>query len=81
MARSVLAPAVGRRHSMRCYLMAGNRPAALGAADFLLCDCMTYPVVRPRYKAATVSVHRLISAACLDQISSVMEGRSSRNNA
>ena len=29
MARSVLAPAVGRRHSMRCYLMAGDRPAAL----------------------------------------------------
>ena len=75
MARGVLAPAVGRRHSMRGYLMAGDRPDAPGAADFLLCDSMTYPVVRPRYRAATVSVYRLISPACIDRISSVMEGR------
>jgi DNA-binding transcriptional regulator YhcF (GntR family) len=81
LARGVLAPAVGRRHSLRGYLMAGERPERLGAADFVLCDSMTYPVVRPRYKTATVSVFRLISPACLDRISSVLEGRSSSEHA
>ena len=76
MARRVLAPAVGRRHSLRGYLVAGDRTDPLGAADVLLCDCMTYPVVRPRYGTATVLVYRLISDPCLDRISSVMEGSS-----
>ena len=74
MARGLLAPAVGRRHSMRGYRVAGDRPARLGAADLIICDVITYPIVRPRYKAGTVFVHRLISAGCLDTISSVIEG-------
>ena len=77
MARALLAPAVGRRHSMSCYLMSGERPDRPGAADFVLCDSMTYPAIRPRYRSAAVSVYRLISQACLDEISSVMEGRPS----
>jgi GntR family transcriptional regulator len=77
MARALLAPAVGRRHSMSCYLMSGERPDRPGAADFVLCDSMTYPAIRPRYRSAAVSVYRLISRACLDEISSVMEGRPS----
>jgi DNA-binding transcriptional regulator YhcF (GntR family) len=72
MARGVLAPGVGRRHSMRGYLLAGDRPAVLGAADFLVCDSITYPVVRPRYRSATVFVYKLVSADCLAQISSAM---------
>ena len=78
MARALLAPAVGRRHSMSCYLMSGERPDRPGAADFVLCDSMTYPAIRPRYRSAAVSVYRLISQACLDEISSVMEGRRRR---
>jgi hypothetical protein len=70
MARALLAPAVGRRHSMSCYLMSGERPDRPGAADFVLCDSMTYPAMRPRYRSAAVSVYRLISQACLDEISS-----------
>ena len=75
MARAVLAPAVGRRHSMRSYLMTGKKLDFRGAADLLFCDSMTYPIVRARYKAATVLVHRLISASCLAKISLAMEGR------
>ena len=77
MARAVLAPAVGRRHSMSCYLISGEKPDRPGAADFVLCDSMTYPVMRPRYRSARVFVYRLISAACLDEISLVMQGRPS----
>jgi hypothetical protein len=72
MARGVLAPALGRRHSMRGYLMAGQTPESPGAADFVLCDSMTYPVVRPRYNAATVFTYKLISPVCLDQISTAL---------
>ena len=75
MARAVLAPAIGRRHSMRSYLMTGKKLDFRGAADLLFCDSMTYPIVRARYKAATVLVHRLISASCLAKISVAMEGR------
>ncbi|OFW12845.1 MAG: hypothetical protein A3F70_08505 [Acidobacteria bacterium RIFCSPLOWO2_12_FULL_67_14] len=71
-ARGVLAPAVGRRHSMRGYLMAGTRPETPGAADLLLCGAMTFPVVRARYKAAAVTCYKLISPACLDQIAAVL---------
>ncbi len=77
MARGLLAPEVGRRHSMRGYLMTGDRRTRPGAADFVLCDVMTYPLVRPRYKAGTVFVHRVISDSCIKAISAVMEGRSS----
>lgn len=76
MARGLLAPVVGRRHSMRCYLMAGHRAARPGAGDFVLCDVITYPVVRARYKAGSVFVYRLISDSCIGAISSVMEKQS-----
>ncbi len=72
MARGVLAPALGRRHSMRGYLLAGDAPESPGAADFLLCDFLTYPVVRPRYHSAIVFLHRLISPVCLNQISAAL---------
>ena len=78
MARGVLASAVGRRHSVRGYLVAGKSPDRPGAADVFVCDSLTYPVMRHRHKRATVLVHRLISAACLDKVSAIMEPNSSR---
>ena len=77
MARGLMAPAVGRRHSVRGYLVAGNKPDRPGAADVLVCDSLTYPVMRSRYRAATVLAYRLLSAACLHKIGAVMEGHSS----
>ena len=78
-ARSLLAPAVGRRHSMQGYLMVRNRCERIGAVDVLICDAITYPIVRPRFKASTVFLYRLISTACLDKISSMITNRSSRS--
>lgn len=76
-ARGLLAPAVGRRHSMRGYLMVRNNVGLRGAADVLLCDCITYPIVRPRYTASAVFLYRLISSDCLDRISTIITSRSS----
>lgn len=73
MARGLLAPVVGGRHSMRGYLFAGDRVAQPGAADFVLCDVVTYPLVRARSKAGSVFVYRLISESCIETISSAME--------
>jgi hypothetical protein len=72
MAGRLLAPALGRRHSMRGYLMAGGRRAGPRGADFVLCDCVTYPLMRPRYKSGRVFMYGLISTVCLEKISSVM---------
>jgi len=72
MARGVLAPAVGKRHSMRAYLMKGSGPSMPGAADVVVCDAVTYPVVRARHKAGLVLEYRLISPASLEQISSLL---------
>ena len=78
MARGLLAPAVGRRHSMRGCLMVQNNLKLIGAADVVLCDSITYPIVRPRYTASTVFLYRLISTACLDEITSMVASRSSQ---
>jgi len=69
MARGVLAGAVGQRHSMHTLLITGSHPAAPGAADLSICDAVTYPVVRTLYKPGVVFQYRLISTACLEQIS------------
>jgi DNA-binding transcriptional regulator YhcF (GntR family) len=72
MARGVLAGAVGQRHSIGTYLMTGRRRVTPGAADLLVCDAVTYPVLRPRYKPGIVFQYRLISPASLEHISSLV---------
>jgi hypothetical protein len=77
MARRLLAPAVGRRHSIREYLLGRDGRAAPRGADFVVCDFLTYPLVRPRCRAGTIVIaYRLISNACLDRIASVIDSRS-----
>jgi GntR family transcriptional regulator len=68
MARRLLAQAVGNRHSMRSYLMANGQDDLPGAGDFLLCDCITYPIVRSQSRSATVVVHNLMTSECLDLV-------------
>jgi DNA-binding transcriptional regulator YhcF (GntR family) len=68
MARGVLAAAAGGRHSVRACLMTGNKRGSFGAADVLLCDSLTYPIVRARYDPGRVFIYRLITDACLDEI-------------
>jgi DNA-binding transcriptional regulator YhcF (GntR family) len=72
MARGVLAGATGQRHSMRTYLMTSSRAATPGAADLLVCDAVTYPVLRPRYKPGVVFQYRLISPDSLERITSLV---------
>ena len=73
MARAVLAPAVGQRHSMRGHLLTGQKLDQLGAADLLLCDSLTYPIARARSKGSTISMYRLISDSCLDEVATAMD--------
>ena len=72
MALAVLAPAVGRRHSMRGHLLTGKKLDQLGAADLLLCDSLTYPIVRARSKTSTISMYRLISDSCFDEVATAI---------
>lgn len=72
MARGLLAPAVGGRHSLREYMMSGERPDTPGAADLILCDLVTYPLLRAKYSKSLVIRHNLISPACLDEIGAIM---------
>jgi hypothetical protein len=72
MARGILAPAVGGRHSLCEYRMSGDRLDAPGAADLILCDLVTYPLLRPKYSRSLVIRHNLISPACLAEIGAIM---------
>ncbi len=71
-ARGVLAPVVGRRHSMREYLLVGHDPQDLGAPDILFCDAMVYRIMRAQGKKTNVVPYQLISADCLADVSSAM---------
>ena len=72
MARALLAPAVGRRHSLREYLLVGRKTERLGSADLVFCDSVTYGLVRTKYVKAMVIRHNVISPACLDEIRSML---------
>jgi DNA-binding transcriptional regulator YhcF (GntR family) len=71
-ARGLLSPVVGRRHSLQGYLLTGESPRFRGAADIVFCDSIAPRVVRAQGKRAKVVPYRLISPECLRQISSVM---------
>jgi hypothetical protein len=72
MARVLFAPAIGRRHALREYLLTEKRKAQLGAADLMFCDSVAYGVVRMQYRAATVIRHDVISRHCFEAIGSVL---------
>ena len=69
-ARGVLAPVIGQRHTIREYLLTAQSPSGLGATDLVLCDLIAYRRVRAR----KLVEYRLVSPACLEQLSSAMEG-------
>jgi len=77
MARAVLAPAIGRRHSLQGHLVTGKRLEVPRAADVIVCDSLTYPIVRSRCKAPIVLEHRLIAQSCLDKVSGAIHGERS----
>jgi DNA-binding transcriptional regulator YhcF (GntR family) len=77
MARAVLAPAIGRRHSLQSHLVTGKRLEIPRAADVIVCDSLTYPIVLSRCKAPIVIAYRLIAESCLDKVSAAIHGQGS----
>ena len=69
-ARGVLAPAVGRKHSMREYLLESKHPETVGAADIMFCDSMIYRMMKAQTRRANAVAYQLISADCLARVSS-----------
>ena len=72
MARAVLAPAVSRRHSMEEYLMVGDSQEVPRVADLIICDSVTYRLLRPKYDSPKLIYHQLVSSECLDEIEAIM---------
>jgi DNA-binding transcriptional regulator YhcF (GntR family) len=68
-ARGVLAPHVGHQHTIREYLLPEQNPSNLSATDLVICDIIAHR----RVKARRPVPYRLISAACLEQLSRAME--------
>lgn len=63
-ARSLLAPAIGTRHSSSEVLADEKTAIRLGTADLVFCDTVTYARVHPRRKI----LYRLIADGCLDDL-------------
>jgi GntR family transcriptional regulator len=63
-ARSLLAPAVGRKHTLNEILVAKVVPMNLGTADLVFCDSVTVPMVRSRRKIQ----YELIATDCLEHL-------------
>ena len=65
-ARSLLAPAIGRKHTFSEILVVKDAPVALGTVDLVFCDTITVSMVRSRRKVH----YRLIATACLEHLAS-----------
>jgi GntR family transcriptional regulator len=63
-ARSLLAPAIGRRHTLNTHLVVPGAAIDPGAADLVICDTVTMNKVRSRCKVH----YRLVSTECLEHI-------------
>ena len=60
-ARAVLAPVAGQRHSLREYLLTASQGEFHWAADVFLCDLMAERAVRTRVNGRNVLLYRFIS--------------------
>jgi DNA-binding transcriptional regulator YhcF (GntR family) len=72
-ARSLLAPALGRRHVLQEILVPLSDPKALAAADVIFADSIAAREVRRR----GVIVYRLIAAASLDYLADAVKTHAS----
>jgi DNA-binding transcriptional regulator YhcF (GntR family) len=69
-ARGLLSPVAGRRHSVVGYLVDDGRAPAPNTADILFCDVIALGLLRGAVRKAIP--YRLISPECLSQIASAM---------
>jgi GntR family transcriptional regulator len=67
-ARSLLAPAIGSRHSLNVHLLQPGSQADPGAADLVICDTIALPMVRARRKIH----YRVVSEDCLAHIATLL---------
>ncbi len=65
-ARSLLAPAIGRKHTLNEILVMKDAPVTLGTVDLVFCDTITVSMVRSRRKVH----YGLIATACLEHLAS-----------
>jgi len=68
-ARSLLAPVLGQRHTLREFLLSPKEPADLRGMDIALCDSLALPLVRCKRKIH----YRLVASSCLDDLAAVFE--------
>ena len=68
-ARSLLAPALGRRHVMRDFCFPLDDPKAVRAADLVFVDS----IARPRVKHSKLLEYRLIAPASLEYLRTAMK--------
>jgi hypothetical protein len=68
-ARSILAPAIGKRHQLHEVLLPGANPPSSRAADIIFCDS----IAKRSLRLAKVSHYRLIAPASLDAIAAAMK--------
>jgi GntR family transcriptional regulator len=67
-ARSLLAPEIGRRHTLNLHLVVPGAPIDPGAADVVICDTVTMGKVRSRHTVR----YRLVAADCLEHIATAL---------
>jgi DNA-binding transcriptional regulator YhcF (GntR family) len=73
-ARSLLAPALGRRHVMRDFCFPLDDPKAVRAADLVFADS----IARPRVKHSKVLEYRLIAPSSLEYLGTAMKSYQTR---
>lgn len=67
-ARGLLSPVLGPRHSLVEYLLSGETRGFPPSADILFCDSAAYGLLRRRTKWKRIIPYRLISKNCVDEI-------------
>jgi hypothetical protein len=68
-ARSLFAPAIGRRHTFREFLIAQNQDIELRGIDVAFCDSLAMRTVSCRRKIH----YRLVASSCFDDLAAAVE--------
>jgi hypothetical protein len=73
LARGLLAPAIGRRHTLREHLIRRGGASRVGAVDVLFCDAITYRWLRLECPGVTVVRHDMIADATFSEIAATLK--------
>ena len=68
-ARALLAPAIGRKHTIRQVLVDGRSRADCGGLDLVFCDSLAMPIV----KCPNKCLYRLVAEDCFSQLAGMLE--------